>query len=64
VLTADERHAIPDPDAAAGFAGRNGRLRFERHGALARVFWVLSIVLLGVGVVALAGTIVLMLAMG
>jgi hypothetical protein len=63
-LTAEERDAIADPDAATAFAGRGGRLRFERHGALARVFWVLSLVLLGVGVVALAGTIVLMLVMG
>lgn len=63
-LSADERHAITDPDAATGFAGRGGRLRFERHGALARVFWVLSLALLGVGVIALAGTIVLMLVMG
>jgi hypothetical protein len=63
-LTADEWHAIVDPDSATAYAGRNGRLRFEKHGALARVFWVLSLVLLGVGVVALAGTIVLMLVMG
>jgi hypothetical protein len=63
-LTRDERHAIRDPDSATGYAGRNGRLRFERHSAPARVFWVLSLVLLGVGVVALAGTVVLMLVMG
>lgn len=63
-LTVDEWHSIVEPDAATAYAGRNGRLRFERHGALARVFWVLSLVLLGVGVVALGATVVLMLVMG
>jgi len=58
-LSDDEAAAIHDPDAATGFAGPGGRLRFERHGAPARVLWVLSVVLLGVGVAALAGGIVL-----
>lgn len=63
-LTSDELAEIDDPDSATAYADPTGRLRFERHSAPARVFWILSLVLLGVGVVALAGTIVLMLVMG
>ncbi|WP_308798613.1 hypothetical protein [Agromyces silvae] len=63
-LTADELEEVDDPDSATAYADSTGRLRFDRHSAPARVFWVLSLVLLGVGVVALAGTIVLMLVMG
>jgi len=58
-LSDEEAAAIDDPDAATGFAGPGGRLRFERHGSPARVLWVLSLVLVGVGAAALAGGIVL-----
>lgn len=64
-LTHDELDELDDDfDSATGYADATGRLRFERHSAPSRVLWVLSLATLGVGLVALAVTIVLMLAVG
>ncbi|MDR5701437.1 hypothetical protein [Agromyces aerolatus] len=63
-LTDEELAGLGDPDSATAYADHSGRLRFERHSAPSRVLWVLSLALLAVGVVALAGAIVLMFVMG
>jgi hypothetical protein len=63
-LTPEELASIDDPDSATAYADSSGRLRFERHSAPTRVFWVLSLALLGVGVVALAASLILMFSMG
>ncbi|WP_394554243.1 hypothetical protein ACDF64_06610 [Agromyces sp. MMS24-JH15] len=60
-LSEHEHGALGDPDEAVAWTNTGGRIRFERRSHALRVWWMIALLLLGIGVVSLVVSLVISL---